>query len=104
MTTRSTAVLLLALAAALSACSGARRAAPPAQAAAAPPRPAPSAGPSKEQVSRESEQHYLSGIIFFQKGDYAKAGDEWRQALAASPENPDAKAGLERLRALGVER
>ena len=69
---------------------------------AAPPEPAAPPAPSAEEVSRESEQHYLSGIIYFQKGDYAKAGDEWRLALAKSPANIDARAGLDRLRKLGV--
>lgn len=70
--------------------------------AAAPPKPAAPPAPSAEEVSRQSEQHYLSGIIYFQKGDYAKAGDEWRLALAVSPANIDARAGLDRLRKLGI--
>jgi tetratricopeptide (TPR) repeat protein len=47
-----------------------------------------------------SEQHYLSGVIFFQKADYEKARNEWNLALQLDPSNSDAKAGLERIERL----
>lgn len=64
------------------------------------PAPLPSAGAAWAQPSadsRQAMQHYLSGVIFFQKGDYAKARGEWTAALALDPSNGDAKNGLERL-------
>ena len=53
---------------------------------------------------RQSQQHYLSGMIYFQKGDYAKARDEWQVSLKLDRDNDDARVGLERIKKLyGVD-
>jgi tetratricopeptide (TPR) repeat protein len=57
----------------------------------------PKPGGLSEEARRSSQQHYLSGVIFFQKGDYEKARDEWNLAKQLDPGNPDAQAGLERI-------
>ncbi|MBI4377190.1 MAG: tetratricopeptide repeat protein [Elusimicrobia bacterium] len=53
-----------------------------------------------EDARRQSEQHYISGVIFFQKGDYEKAREEWTLARQLDPSNSDAQAGLERIEKL----
>ncbi|MBI4678424.1 MAG: tetratricopeptide repeat protein [Elusimicrobia bacterium] len=53
-----------------------------------------------EDARRSSQQHYLSGVIYFQKGDYVKARDEWTLALQLDPGNSDAKAGIDRIEKL----
>jgi Tfp pilus assembly protein PilF len=63
-------------------------------------RSGPAAGTISEDARRSSQQHYLSGVIYFQKGDYVKARDEWTLALQLDPGNSDAKAGLERIEKL----
>ncbi|MBI3554232.1 MAG: hypothetical protein HY077_17170 [Elusimicrobia bacterium] len=50
-----------------------------------------------EEALRASQQHYLSGVIYFQKGDYEKARDEWKLSKQIDPGNDDARAGLERI-------
>ncbi len=52
---------------------------------------------ASEDNKRQSQQYYLSGIIYYDKGDYEKARNEWTHALQLDPANPDAKAGLERI-------
>lgn len=47
--------------------------------------------------SRSSQQLYLGGVLYYQKGDYEKARKQWQDALAMDPSNSDAKAGLERI-------
>lgn len=54
-------------------------------------------GVPSEESKRQSQQHYLSGVIFFQKGDYEKARDEWNLAKQLDPTNSDAITGLERI-------
>ena len=49
---------------------------------------------------REAQQHYLSGMVYFQKGDYAKARDEWTISRQLDPTNADAEAGLQRVEKL----
>ena len=61
---------------------------------------APAAAPAAEDALRQSEQAYLSGIIYFQKGDYDGAHAQWKRALQLNSGNDDAKAGLERIDAL----
>ncbi|MDP3542534.1 MAG: hypothetical protein Q8T11_08735 [Elusimicrobiota bacterium] len=56
--------------------------------------PAPSVGPAPEM---ESQQHYLSGILFYQKGDVEGARREWLLAKKLDPANNDAQEGLDRL-------
>jgi tetratricopeptide (TPR) repeat protein len=75
------------------------------KAAAAKQAPAAGSGPvskpaSSEEARKSSQQHYLSGVIFFQKGDYEKARDEWSLAMQLDPSNSDAKAGLDRIEKL----
>ncbi|MCX5797693.1 MAG: tetratricopeptide repeat protein [Elusimicrobia bacterium] len=48
----------------------------------------------------QSRQYYLAGMVYYSKGDYARAKTEWESALALDPDNLDAKAGLERVRQL----
>ena len=45
----------------------------------------------------QSQQSYLSGLIYFEKGDYEKARNEWTHALQLDPNNSDATAGLAQL-------
>ncbi len=66
----------------------------------APAAPAETGGAPSEDNKRMSQQHYLSGMIFYQKGDYAKAKDEWTLAKQLDPGNSDALAGLERIEKL----
>ncbi len=56
-----------------------------------------SGGPATEDARRQSQQHYLSGMIYYQKQDYEKARDEWSLAKQLDPGNSDAAAGLERI-------
>jgi tetratricopeptide (TPR) repeat protein len=52
---------------------------------------------ASEDNKRQSSQYYLSGIIYFDKGDFEKARNEWTHSLQLDPANSDAKAGLERI-------
>jgi tetratricopeptide (TPR) repeat protein len=54
-------------------------------------------GPERAEDQRAAQQHYLAGLIFYQKGDYSKARDEWSLALRIDPDNVDAAAGLARV-------
>lgn len=56
--------------------------------------PARSVGPTPEM---DSQQHYLTGIIYFQKGDVEGARREWLLAKKLDPANTDAQAGLDLL-------
>ncbi|MBI3551542.1 MAG: tetratricopeptide repeat protein [Elusimicrobia bacterium] len=49
---------------------------------------------------QQSQQHYLSGMIYYQKQDYEKARDEWNLAKQLDPSNADADAGLQRIEKL----
>ncbi|MDD5627610.1 MAG: von Willebrand factor type A domain-containing protein [Elusimicrobia bacterium] len=70
----------------------------PPRAAAAPASPAQGpALPASEENRRQSQQYYLSGIIYYDKGDFEKARNEWAHALQLDPDNPDAQAGLQRI-------
>ena len=50
--------------------------------------------------NKEAQQLYVTGLKYFQAGNYEKAGAEWRSASVLDPQNPDIKQGLERLRQL----
>lgn len=64
--------------------------------------PLPSAAETaKEDALRASQQHYLSGVIFFQKGDYKMAREHWELAVNLDPANEDAAAGLAKLKEKG---
>jgi len=67
----------------------------------APIRPAAArTAPAKDADSERSAlQHYLSGLIFFHKGDQAKARDEWTLARQLDPGNPEVALALKRVKA-----
>ena len=50
--------------------------------------------------NKEAQQLYMTGLKYFQAGNYEKAAAEWRSASVLDPQNPDVKQGLERLRQL----
>jgi len=52
---------------------------------------------TSEDNKRQAQQYYLSGIIYYDKGDFEKARNDWTHALQLDPANSDAKAGLERI-------
>jgi hypothetical protein len=52
---------------------------------------------ASEGVRHQAQQHYLAGVIYYQKGDYVKARAEWLAARQVDPSNEDAEAGLQRL-------
>lgn len=63
----------------------------------------PAAGPpvaSAESNKQASQQAYLEGVIYYQKGDYEKARDKWLHAKQLDPGNSDAIAGLEKIEKL----
>ena len=55
----------------------------------------------EKKNEHEALQTYFTGLIYFQKGEMAKARTEWKRALAMAPPGSsvesDAKAGLEKL-------
>jgi tetratricopeptide (TPR) repeat protein len=67
---------------------------PPAGQAAPPPTA------SAESNKQASQQAYLEGVIYYQKGDYEKARDKWLHAKQLDPGNSDAIAGLEKIEKL----
>ena len=50
-----------------------------------------------ESNKQASQQSYLEGVIYYQKGDYEKARDKWLHAKQLDPGNSDAIAGLEKI-------
>ncbi len=75
----------------------AKEAAAPTAAPASTPAPAGHPASTTEENRRQSQQYYLSGMIYYDKGDLEKARNEWTHALQLDPSNSDAKAGLERV-------
>ncbi|MDD5655855.1 MAG: tetratricopeptide repeat protein [Elusimicrobia bacterium] len=67
-----------------------------AKAAEAKPDPAAAQAVSDDN-KKQSQQHYLAGMIYYQKGDYEKARNSWAHALQLDPSNSDAKTGLDRI-------
>jgi tetratricopeptide (TPR) repeat protein len=57
-----------------------------------PPRTATS-----EEEKRIAVKHWNAGIIYFQKGDFGKARDEWLLCKQHNPANADCQTGLARL-------
>lgn len=59
-----------------------------------------------DTLERAAQQAYLEGVIYYQKGDYEKAGERWRKAKELAPKGSeaasDADAGLKNLDKLGV--
>jgi hypothetical protein len=72
-----------------------------AAACAAAPRKAPSKRPAPARAPGDapgrSQQHYLAGVVQYQKGDYDAARREWKKALDLDPSNDDARIGLDKL-------
>ncbi len=56
-----------------------------------------------EDPKREAVKHWNSGIIYFQKGDYGKAKEEWEQCKTLDPSNSDCDTGLKRAGMPGAE-
>ena len=52
---------------------------------------------SDEENRRRALKHWNNGIIYFQKGDYPKARDEWLLCKQFDPKNTDCQAGLQRI-------
>lgn len=50
-----------------------------------------------ENDKREAVRYWNSGIIFYQKGDFEKARDEWMRCKQLDPSNSECKTGLERI-------
>lgn len=46
---------------------------------------------------RRAQAHWNAGIVFFQKGDYARAREEWLACRQADPGNSDCSTGLSRV-------
>ncbi len=53
-----------------------------------------------ESNKQASQQSYLEGVIYFQKGDYEKARDKWLHAKQLDASNSDAASGLEKIEKL----
>jgi len=64
---------------------------------ATPPEVPEDTGPSSEENRRRAVKHWHNGIIFFQKGDYAKARDEWLLCQQFDKQNADCTSGLQRI-------
>ena len=63
-------------------------------------QPAAAPGVISETAKQQSQQAYLSGMVYFQQGNYEKARDMFMQAKQLDPGNPDAAAGLDRIEKL----
>jgi len=59
-------------------------------------RTAPAKSPASE---RQAQQYYLSGLIYFHKGDLARARGEWTHAQTLDPGNPEIPQALKRVKA-----
>jgi tetratricopeptide (TPR) repeat protein len=44
------------------------------------------------------KEFYEKGLVFYRKGEYCKAGDEWEKALGLCPENKQIKAFLKSIK------
>lgn len=64
---------------------------------AVPAKASPASSESPRETHARAQQAYLSGVVYFQKGDYVRAREEWSRALRLDGANDDAKAGLARL-------
>jgi hypothetical protein len=64
-------------------------------------RPAPKDREPESFASRDGQQRYLEGLIYFQKGDYEKARRAWAGCSSAPGEaGMDCRVGLAKLRQL----
>jgi hypothetical protein len=50
-----------------------------------------------ENDKREAVRYWNSGIIFYQKGDYERARDEWQRCSQLDVTNSDCVTGLQRI-------
>ncbi|MBI4055904.1 MAG: tetratricopeptide repeat protein [Elusimicrobia bacterium] len=73
---------------------------PSAAQAQAPESAAPSAVLPTEEAKRMANKHYFSGVIYFQKGDYEHARNEWQIANQLDPAHEDAHIGLQRIQGI----
>jgi len=64
---------------------------------ATPPEEPAESQPTTEESKRLATKHWNSGIIYYQKGDYEKARDEWVLCLKYDPGYTDCKSGLQKL-------
>jgi|GEM_PF-2120978 len=64
------------------------------------PTAAPALTPGAATASATSEQAFLNGMVYFQKGDYVHARAEWTLAVKLDAANVDARSGLARLDAI----
>jgi tetratricopeptide (TPR) repeat protein len=55
---------------------------------------------ASDDAKKQSQQSYLEGVIYYQKGDYEKARDKWLHAKQLDPTNSDAVAGLGKIEQL----
>jgi len=60
----------------------------------------PASTPGAATASATSEQAFLTGVVYFQKGDYISARAQWTLAVKLDAANVDAKSGLARLDAI----
>jgi tetratricopeptide (TPR) repeat protein len=56
--------------------------------------------PPSDNAKQQSQQAYLEGVIYYEKGDYEKARDKWLHAKQLDPSNIDAAGGLEKIEKL----
>lgn len=61
------------------------------------PEPIVIAAVPSENDKREAIRYWNSGIIYYQRGDYEKARDEWGRCMRLDPGNFDCKTGLGRI-------
>lgn len=68
------------------------------------PRPVTENPAVEPGADRAAQQHYLEGVIYYQKGDYEKARAAWRKAKELAPAGSDtakdAAAGLDKINTL----
>lgn len=70
----------------------------PQAAPAAAPGPVTLSVPAVSETSRRSAYtHWTAGLLSFQKGDYARARDEWQLCLSLDAANDDCRSGLSRI-------
>jgi tetratricopeptide (TPR) repeat protein len=62
--------------------------------------PGKDGGAPSDNAKQQSQQAYLEGVIFYQKGDFEKARDKWLRAKQLDPGNIDAVTGLEKIEKL----
>jgi Tfp pilus assembly protein PilF len=69
----------------------------PSTGAAAPVKDAPAPVVVSADARRAAVHHWNEGIGYFQRGDFAKAKQEWSQCSQSDPTNLDCQTGLQRI-------